>query len=81
MSRGLNRGLLVFLAAAAVAIPVHARPASATLLARFLAIDDPTPTQFRALRHLEAKNDRFDASASIDVWTEGDRAGAFRYRS
>ena len=79
MLRGQNCGLLILVAAAAV-IPVHARPAPGTLLARFLAIGDPAPTQFRALRHLEANNDRFDARASIDVWTEGDRAGAFRYQ-
>ena len=41
-------------------------------------LDDPTPTQFRALRHLEARNDKFEKSAWMDVWTEGDASG-FRY--
>jgi hypothetical protein len=48
------------------------------LLQRFLALDDPTPTQFRALRHLEARNEKFDKSAWMDVWTAADASG-FRY--
>ena len=79
MSRGLSRSLLVLTAALAAAAHLSATPAPANLLQRFLAIDDPTPTQFRALRHLEAKNNHFDTSASMDVWTEGDASGAFRY--
>jgi hypothetical protein len=49
------------------------------ILERFLALDDPTPTQYRALRHLEANNDHFEKSAWMDVWTEGDSSG-FRYQ-
>jgi len=45
---------------------------------RFLALPDPTPKQVRALRHLEAHNDKFDSAAWMDVWTESDRDG-FRY--
>ncbi len=52
--------------------------ASPVVLQRFLALDDPTPTQLRALRHLEARNDKFEKSAWMDVWTEGDSSG-FRY--
>jgi hypothetical protein len=48
------------------------------ILQRFLALDDPTPTQFRALRHLEARNEKFEKSAWMDVWTEGDVSG-FRF--
>src|SRR5438309_5978675 len=80
MCRGLSRSLLVVAAAFAAASHLHAGAAPAVLLQRFLAIDDPTPAQFRALRHLEATNDRFESSAWMDVWTEGDAAGAFRYR-
>ena len=50
-----------------------------SILERFLALDDPTPTQYRALRHLEARNDRFEKSAWMDVWTDADASG-FRYR-
>jgi len=48
------------------------------ILQRFLSLDDPTPTQYRALRHLEARNEKFEKSAWMDVWTEGDASG-FRY--
>lgn len=47
-------------------------------LQRFLSLPDPTPKQVRALRHLEAHNDKFDSAAWLDVWTESDRNG-FRY--
>src|SRR6266545_3542606 len=83
MSRGLNRSLLVLSAAvvgvAVAAAHLHAGSAPSVLLQRFLSIDDPTPLQFRALRHLDATNDRFERSAWMDVWTEGDAAGGFRY--
>src|SRR6476660_1896461 len=51
---------------------------SPVVLQRFLALEDPTPTQFRALRHLEARNEKFEKSAWMDVWTEAD-ANGFRY--
>jgi hypothetical protein len=52
--------------------------AALPILQRFLALDDPTPTQYRALRHLEARNEKFEKSAWMDVWTEADGSG-FRY--
>ena len=36
------------------------------------------PRQYRALRHFEARNDKLDKSAWMEVWTEADRSG-FRY--
>jgi len=50
-----------------------------TILQRFLAIDDPAPTNYRALRHLDAQNDHFDSSAWMDVWTEADQTAGFRF--
>lgn len=81
MSRGL--GLSVLVAATAAMLAAHpnaAAPANETpaILQRFLALDDPTPSQYRALRHLEARNEKFEKSAWMDVWTEGDPSG-FRY--
>ena len=82
MTRGLSRSLLatsvaaLLVAHAGAAGPTNASPA---ILQRFLALDDPTPTQFRALRHLEARNEKFEKNAWMDVWTEADAAG-FRYR-
>jgi hypothetical protein len=81
MSGGLSRSLLVasiaalLVARAGASAPSIAAPA---ILQRFLALDDPTPSQYRALRHLEARNEKFEKNAWMDVWTEGDGAG-FRY--
>ena len=82
MTRGLRHSLSALSVVALLAAHVGAAgPAGASplILQRFLALDDPTPTQFRALRHLEARNDKFEKSAWMDVWTEADASG-FRYR-
>jgi hypothetical protein len=80
MTPGLRPSLLAIAAAALMFAPANAAgPAEApVVLQRFLALEDPTPSQFRALRHLEARNDKFEKSAWMDVWTEGDASG-FRY--
>ncbi len=80
MTRGLRRNLSALTVAVLLAAHVGAAgPTGASLLLqRFLALDDPTPTQFRALRHLEARNEKFDKSAWMDVWTEADTSG-FHY--
>jgi hypothetical protein len=81
MTRGLNRSLLAASVAALLVSHVAAwAPSneSPAILQRFLALDDPTPTQFKALRHLEARNEKFEKSAWMDVWTEADSSG-FRY--
>jgi hypothetical protein len=68
-----------------LAILIAAHPCARTaelrpkILDRFLTIADPSPTQVRALRHLEAHNEHFESSAWLDVWTESDRDG-FRYQ-
>jgi hypothetical protein len=56
----------------------HADSRASILVDRFLAVDDPDPWQYRALRRLEARNDHFDREARMEVWTEGDASG-FRY--
>ena len=76
---GLSRSLPVAALAAALFTPLQAALERSATLERFLALDDPNPTQYRALRHLEARNDHFKKSASMDVWTEGDVSG-FRYQ-
>jgi hypothetical protein len=82
MTSGLGRSCcLVLLIAPLLLTPASAAGpanASAAVLQRFLSLDDPTPSQCRALRHLEARNDKFEKSAWMDVWTEGD-ANGFRY--
>src|SRR3981081_2735893 len=85
MVRGLSRSLLTFSVVALLLAHAHAAkpgtddPSPAPILQRFLALDDPSPGQCRALRHLEARNDKFDMRAWMDVWTEIDASG-FRYR-
>ena len=46
---------------------------------RFLTRADDPLTQFRATRHLEAQNDRFNKDASMDVVTELFPDGRFTY--
>jgi hypothetical protein len=81
MSRGLGRSVVI--ASFAAALTAHPGAAGSTttapaILQRFLSLDDPTPSQYRALRHLEARNEKFEKSAWMDVWTEGNASG-FRY--
>jgi hypothetical protein len=50
------------------------------VIERFLARESQGPTQYRALRRLDARNLHFGASAWMDVWTDADAAGGFRYQ-
>jgi len=57
-------------------VPARATtPEQSPVLDRFLALDPSVPTQYRALRHFDAKNDRFNSVAWMDVWTETDERG------
>jgi len=84
MSRGFGRCSVVLLVIALAGIHARAgRPVEseegARILELYLSVPDPDPIDFRALRHLEATNKKFNATAWMDVWTEADRSG-FRYR-
>jgi len=83
MSRGLSRSVLAASLAVLLAATTRAEPVSSTaapaILQRFFALEAPAPSQCRALRHLEARNEKFEKSAWMDVWTEADASG-FRYR-
>jgi hypothetical protein len=50
------------------------------VIERFLAREDNGPAQYRALRRLDARNLHFGASAWMDVWTDADATGGFRYQ-
>ena len=52
--------------------------AAAAVLERFLSLDVESLTQYRALRRFEARNERFNSVAWMEVWTEAD-SGGFRY--
>jgi hypothetical protein len=89
MSRGLNRSLLFLLLAAPFALAgtngVAASGAAGTdarvpaIVQRFLALADPSPTGYRALRRLDAGNENLTRTAWMDVWTEFDASGVFKY--
>jgi len=57
-----------------------ARPSVEPALHRFLARPDEPLTRYRAARHLEAQNDRFNLTASLDAETELTANGQFTYR-
>jgi hypothetical protein len=54
--------------------------ASGTVLQRFLARSEEQPVEYRAVRHLDARNAHFRQAATMDVVTEYDNAHGFRYR-
>jgi hypothetical protein len=56
-----------------------ARQAPPSIVDQFVARHDPPPFQYRALRHLDARNEHFGAKAWMDAWTEVDQAGGFRF--
>jgi hypothetical protein len=69
---------------ALLAAPGSARPGSPVsqdppILERFFARHDLPPTQYRALRHLDAHSEHFGASAWMDAWTDVDQADGFRF--
>src|SRR5258705_12721921 len=81
MRRRLILGAVVVVAAVAAkqaAVRGASTPSPPLLLQRFLAVDQTALTEYRALRHLEARNDRLNSDAWMDVWTEADSTG-FRY--
>jgi hypothetical protein len=63
-----------------VSITATASTRQVKVIERFLAREDNGPTQYRALRRLDARNLHFGASAWMDVWTDADATGGFRYQ-
>ncbi len=49
------------------------------IIARYLERDDNPPVEYRALRHLTARNERFHAEASVTAWTRLEAGGTFSY--
>jgi hypothetical protein len=69
-----------------LANPLHgvepARPYSSSepqVVQRFLARPDEPLSRYRALRRLEARNDRFDLHGWLEAWTELTEDGRFHY--
>jgi hypothetical protein len=80
--RAVPRLLLVLVALFGFSHPRAAERdavSSRAILEQFLTLEHSTPAQYRALRRLEARTERFTSPAWMDVWTEAD-AGGFRYR-
>jgi hypothetical protein len=78
MGRGLPV-LIAFVLASGLAHPAADSSAVGSVLERFLMRADEPVTQFRATRHLEAQNDRFNKEATMDVVTELLPDGHFTY--
>jgi hypothetical protein len=81
----LRPKLIILLVVAGVAastggVDVYAGQTVASVLERFLTRSQDAPVAYRALRHLEARNQHLGASAWMDAWTEADQAGGFRYQ-
>jgi hypothetical protein len=80
------RGLIVTIVASlAASVVLDARRGATAgssetspILERFLSLGNSSPTEYRALRRLDARNGP-QRSAWMDVWTELDPSGAFRY--
>ena len=49
---------------------VSTQQGSTSIVDRFLARDEKSPTQYRALRRLEATSKHFGATGWMDVWTD-----------
>jgi hypothetical protein len=80
LGRRLIHGSLVALVAIVAGGHPRAAGSNTAILQRFLAIGDSAPTDYRALRHLDARNDHFESSAWMDVWTDADRVNGFHYQ-
>ena len=75
----LSRLLAAVCAVTLLSATVRAVPPDSSLLQRFLSGEETSRIEYRALRHLDAHNDKFDKSGWMDVWTSVDRAGVFRF--
>jgi hypothetical protein len=61
------------------AVAAGSTPARPEILERFLARDEPPVTSYKALRRLEARNDRYRKFGWMEVMTSLDPAEGFRY--
>jgi hypothetical protein len=75
----VNGRALALLIAVSLCGTMHAQQPPASAAQRFLARGETPPVAYRALRHLEAHNSKFGASAWMDVWTEFDEKRGLRY--
>jgi hypothetical protein len=81
MARGLVHTIVIALVAGQIVTERPARAAAAPptgIVERFLSLIDSAATEYRALRHMDAQNGP-NRTAWMDVWTEVDRDGRFRY--
>jgi hypothetical protein len=60
--------------------PRFSQGAQGSALQRFLSHGEPDLVTYRALRHLEAHNVHFGASATLDAWTEFDDTHGLRFQ-
>jgi hypothetical protein len=72
---GLGAGLLIV----GLASSTPSAPGGGDPVQRFLAHPDEKLTQYKAKRHLKARNERFNKEAWLDALTELDPGQGFRY--
>jgi hypothetical protein len=63
----------------AALVVVSAGQTAVSPLQRFLARGEEPTVEYRALRHLEAHNPKFNQSGWMSAWTEYDHANGFRF--
>ena len=78
MACALNSFIALTAVACGHVVIASSNDAAGGILDRFLASNDRSPHQYKALRHLEAHTMKLDKSAWMEVWTEADESG-FRY--
>jgi hypothetical protein len=77
---GLGAGLVIVgLASSVPSASAPDTPAGGDPVQRFLAHPDEKLTQYKAKRHLKARNERFNKEAWLDALTELDPGQGFRY--
>jgi hypothetical protein len=63
----------------AISLPGAEAPAGDTLVERFLSATETPLTQYRAIRHIEGRNGRFNVAATMTVATELTPESGFSY--
>ena len=72
------RTIAIAILAVSSTVPMVGQPRESTPQCQLPALQDPPVTQYRALRRMHARNERFNQEAWLDAWTEL-QGQTFRY--
>ncbi|MBI4478103.1 MAG: hypothetical protein HY654_13080 [Acidobacteria bacterium] len=78
--RAFTLGVILLTFASGIPQPAAEQAADPDIVQRFLNRPDPSLTQYRAARRLEARNERFKVAGWVDACTELSPESGFRYR-